>query len=137
MTQPRGIRNNNPLNIRKGSKWKGEKDTQTDSQFEQFDSMEYGLRAALILIRNYIDGHNSAHRKFDSIESLISRWAPPSENATRNYIDVVAGRVGIHPRQRLNFSDREMMIRLVQAMAHVECGQEIERTLIESAYSMI
>lgn len=44
---PRGIRNNNPLNIKIGNDWKGEVPN-TDGTFEQFESMEYGLRAELL-----------------------------------------------------------------------------------------
>ncbi len=50
MTTPRGIRNNNPLNIRRTrDKWKGMKALQSDAQFAQFESMEWGWRAALAL----------------------------------------------------------------------------------------
>ena len=40
---PRGIRNNNPLNIRRTAKdqWKGLRAQQTDASFCQFDSLEY------------------------------------------------------------------------------------------------
>jgi hypothetical protein len=41
---PRGIRNNNPLNIRIGNTWLGERPEPTDHDFEEFVSMEYGLR---------------------------------------------------------------------------------------------
>ena len=44
---PRGIRNNNPLNIRRGKdQWKGLRAQQTDASFCQFESLEYGWRAA-------------------------------------------------------------------------------------------
>ena len=44
---PRGIRNNNPLNIRRTAKdqWKGLRAQQTDASFCQFESLEYGWRA--------------------------------------------------------------------------------------------
>ena len=39
----RGIRNNNPLNIRHSAdKWQGASETQTDKSFVQFKSMAYG-----------------------------------------------------------------------------------------------
>ena len=45
---PRGIRNNNPLNIRRTAKdqWKGLRAQQTDASFCQFESLEFGWRAA-------------------------------------------------------------------------------------------
>ena len=43
----RGIRNNNPLNIRHSSdRWEGAREEQTDSAFVQFQTMAYGYRAA-------------------------------------------------------------------------------------------
>ncbi len=44
---PRGIRNNNPLNIEHSqSKWQGMAVEQTDKRFVQFKSMTWGIRAA-------------------------------------------------------------------------------------------
>mgnify|MGYP007032335315 CR=1 FL=1 len=37
---PRGIRNNNPLNIRIGNVWLGEVQSPDDPEFEQFVSMK-------------------------------------------------------------------------------------------------
>ena len=48
---PRGIRNNNPLNIRRGKdQWQGLRAQQTDASFCQFESLEYGWRAAFYLL---------------------------------------------------------------------------------------
>ena len=42
---PRGIRNNNPLNIRRSKdQWQGMKKTQSDSSFCQFETFEDGHR---------------------------------------------------------------------------------------------
>ena len=47
----RGIRNNNPLNIRRSKdKWQGLKTLQTDAQFCQFETMAYGWRAAFVML---------------------------------------------------------------------------------------
>ena len=47
----RGYRNNNPLNIRidKKNPWLGRVIPNTDGEFEQFTSMAYGYRAAMVL----------------------------------------------------------------------------------------
>ena len=51
----RGIRNNNPLNIKfvKRNKWTGRvpEEQKTDPLFEEFTDMVYGLRAAIVLLR--------------------------------------------------------------------------------------
>ena len=135
--EPRGIRNNNPLNIRKGNKWKGERPVQTDRAFEEFISMEYGIRAGFIILRKYITGYFGLTEKFNTIEKVVRRWAPPTENATQKYIDFVAKDMGISSRQTLCFNNRASMIALVDAMIFVECGRRISRDVIGSAYDMV
>ena len=51
----RGLRNNNPLNIRRNNtKWQGLSATQTDKSFFQFKTMAYGYRAAFKTLQTYI-----------------------------------------------------------------------------------
>ena len=52
MILARGMRNNNPLNIIKSEKinWQGEVKPSTDPNFAQFETLEYGLRAAFKLL---------------------------------------------------------------------------------------
>lgn len=90
---PRGIRNNNPLNIRAtGSLWTNEvpRTMATDKDFKQFFSMSDGIKASLKLLTNsYINkGHNT-------LSKIINRWAPPNENDTRNYLVLVSKRSGL------------------------------------------
>ena len=91
---PRGIRNNNPLNIRRSKdKWKGMCAQQQDAAFCQFESMEWGWRAAFwLLTRTYYH----QYRLF-TIRAIISKWAPPIENKTDAYIANVARLTGIGP----------------------------------------
>ena len=137
MKQPRGIRNNNPLNIRKGSNWKGLSKEQKDPAFCQFVSMVWGLRAAHKLLRNYITGWDGHWPPICTISAIIQKWAPPSENATMKYIDFVCKDTGLHKHETIHFLDRKVMCDLVSAMAFVECGQRIDRALIESAFDML
>lgn len=140
MTQvslPRGVRNNNPLNIVRGSKWKGLRPVQSDPRFCQFISRAYGWRAALILLRNYILGTNSAKKKFDTIEKIILRWAPLSENASYRYIDAVCMATGIHMYEKIEWSDRIRICDIVKAMAYVECATHFELDEIYSAYDLL
>ena len=59
MKQARGMRNNNPLNIIKSEKinWQGEVKPSTDPNFAQFETLEYGLRAAFKLLQTYYTKH--------------------------------------------------------------------------------
>ena len=117
---PRGIRNNNPLNIRVGNNWKGEVSQPTDHTFEQFTEMKWGVRAAFIVLRNYIVRH-----KCNTIRKIIPRWAPANENNTRAYINTVCQRSNLKPDEVISFDNTCQMIALLLAMCYVENGQEI------------
>ena len=126
---PRGIRNNNPLNIRIGNVWLGEIPNPTDNEFEQFVSMFYGLRAGFILLRRYIRRYH-----LTTVPDIISRWAPSSENNTVKYIDTVCQLSGIAPDTQMKYEDEETLVNLVDAMILVECGQHVDRATIIKAY---
>jgi hypothetical protein len=128
---PRGIRNNNPLNIRIGNQWLGERANPNDPAFEQFVAMEYGIRAGFVLLRRYI-----RHYKRTNITAIIEAWAPRSENDTQTYIHVVSKRSGIEPTEAIRYDDKTTMCNLVDAMIRMECGQPVERRIIEKAYDL-
>ena len=123
MTTPRGIRNNNPLNIRKSKdQWQGLRAQQTDAQFCQFESMEYGWRAAFkLLTRTYYH----TYRLF-TIRGIVSKWAPANENNTKAYIANVSKMTGIDPDEPIGIPsecpDRWMSV--ARAMAIQENGTE-------------
>lgn len=101
MMKPRGIRNNNPGNIRHSStRWQGMRDNQTDKEFVQFTSPEYGIRALYRVLLTYQTKYG-----LSTIAEIITRWAPPSENDTEAYIKSVSSEMNINPHVRLNFFD--------------------------------
>ena len=128
----RGIRNNNPLNIRLGnSKWLGKIYENTDGSFEQFTSMVMGCRAAIILIRKYIrEGYNTPRK-------IISRWAPPTENNTEMYIDRACRLAQLTDRQPIETTSRNAITRLLWAMAQVENGRIVEYENFLKAYDLL
>lgn len=137
MKEIRGIRNNNPLNIRKGNSWKGERPSQTDKDFEEFISLEYGLRAGFKLMRNHINGFKGTRPKMNTIQKLIGVWAPRTENATDRYVKVVCQRTGYSPTQIIDPTNSGMMIAIAMAMVHVECGVELSKSLFQSAWALL
>ena len=137
ITTPRGIRNNNPLNIRKGNNWQGERPVQTDSQFEQFESMQYGIRAGFKILRNYMSGYNGRVKPLVTVHDIVSRWAPESENNTKAYIGNVCRMTGLHEFEKISFAERSKMVSLVDAMIRQECGRAVDVQHIESAYDML
>lgn len=136
MALPRGIRNNNPLNIRKGNNWKGERQPQSDPSFEEFESLQMGLRAGFIILRNYQRISLAPKMRANTIRKIINRWAPASENDTLRYIDLVAKRSGLNPDELIAYRDKPRMLAVVEAMCFVECGQAIDKDIISSAYDL-
>ena len=120
---PRGIRNSNPLNIRRSKdKWKGLRAVQADAQFCQFETLEYGWRAAFYLLtRTYYHKY-----RLYTIRSIISKWAPPCENNSKAYVENVSRLTGIDPDEPIGIpSERPARwIALGMAMAIQENGFE-------------
>lgn len=126
----RGRRNNNPLNIRRTKdKWKGMSDIQSDSAFVQFDHVIYGFRAAFRIIKNNISSCNT-------IRKIITRWAPPTENFTKDYIKFVSQRLGYNPDAIISYSDIDLMVELVYSLAYYESAFWFDRTEIRIAYDL-
>lgn len=84
----RGYRNNNPGNIRHGNTWKGEDGIDIDSSFEDFDSIEYGIRAIYKTLCTYRNKYNTV-----SLIDVIYRWAPENENQTARYLSSVIKKI--------------------------------------------
>ena len=120
----RGIRNNNPLNIRRSKdQWQGMKKTQSDSSFCQFETFEDGWRAAFVLLT----GTYYHKYRLYTIRAIVSKWAPPGENNTEAYIRNVARLTGIGADEPLGIpSEHPARWMLVgAAMAIQENGTEI------------
>ena len=112
----RGIRNNNPGNIRHSAiKWQGMSDTQTDSAFVQFISPEYGIRALSKLLDTY-----SISYGLNTVQGIINRYAPSVENNTGSYVAAVAGALGVAPDQAIDVQARKYD--LVRAIIKHENG---------------
>ena len=128
----RGLRNDNPLNIRHGKSQRvGMREKQTDKRVVQFKSREYGYRAAFVLLRNYIG------KGKDTIGKIIAKWAPSSDgNNTQRYINYVSSTTGINASHALRWEDKEDLVVIVRSMAHMESGIIEDKVLIEQAYEM-
>ena len=128
----RGIRNRNPLNIRRvaGTSWRGEdrNPAEHDKQFVQFRSMEWGLRAAFCLLRTYQKKYNAT-----CIQDIIYRWAPPRENNTPAYVRRVCLLTGYGGQERL--TEKEWP-RLVHAMAVIESTAWLDEDLINRSFKL-
>lgn len=115
----RGLRNNNPGNIRiSGVKYQGEVQPSHDKAFKQFETMAYGYRAMFMLLYTY-----QKKRRLNTIREMISVYAPPEDNNhTEEYIGMVAKRSGVGADSRITTTNRDVMIPIVAAMSRVENG---------------
>lgn len=114
---PRGLRANNPLNIREakggGDEWQGEAPEEIDSAFEEFIAPEYGYRAAAKIIASY------RRRGLQTVAEIIGAWAPSNENDTANYIRFVSQQTGLPAYWPVSDGDLPPLLR---AMAIMENG---------------
>ena len=112
-------RTKNPLNIRfnENNDWIGQ--TGQDSGFSSFTNESFGYRAADRVLNSY--GRSGV----STVRDTISRFAPPSENDTDNYIDFIAQRTGLNPDDQIDLSDQNTRATLLAAMAKMESNTDI------------
>lgn len=116
---PRGIRCNNPGNIRRSNdKWHGMSPAQFDPAFITFDDAKWGMRAIIKIIQNY----NRLNSNIDTVRAIINKWAPSVENDTGSYADHVAEVCGITPDMEINLFDHNLLIKIAQGITLHENG---------------
>lgn len=132
---PRGIRNNNPGNIRiSNANWRGKValEDNTDTVFEQFETIEYGIRALFVLLRTYI-----VKKELNTVKKIITAYAPANENDTKAYIKSVCKKTGFDENEKLSFNDN-VIIPLAGAICFHECGGSyVTHEQIEKAWGVI
>ncbi|HDU8584361.1 structural protein [Morganella morganii] len=139
----RGIRNNNPGNIRHSkSKWQGLAGVQADSQFCTFISPEYGIRALMKLLRTYSKYQGKPGMgcgKIDTVEEIIERWAPAADNNhTENYIIRVCKETGFWRYECLDLHDKATAVAIAKAIIQVEnASQPYADAVFEKAYALL
>ena len=144
MKVARGIRNNNPLNIRHSSdRWEGARIEQTDRSFVQFTSMAYGYRAAWKTLESYWKYFHNKGMPFTPC-NIIHRWAPKMENDSTAYVRTVCSISGLicnevlpRPSKACLTDEVDKLITLLMAMTCVECGirmKDINREEITQGY---
>lgn len=123
---PRGLRNNNPGNIRVGDDWRGlsERTRMTDFQRQEtafcvFSEPEWGLRAMGRILRRYQDDHG-----LKTPHDIIARWAPASDNNdVASYASAVARALNVGIADVIDLHDETTLAKLMKAIARHENGQ--------------
>uniref|UniRef100_UPI000B8EA11F lytic transglycosylase catalytic n=3 Tax=Escherichia coli TaxID=562 RepID=UPI000B8EA11F len=115
----RGERNNNPGNLNFAGQ-AGASLERPGGRFARFETAFDGLRALARQLMLY------AGRGINSVEKIISTWAPASDNNnTTAYIRAVSQRLGVDPRAALNMSDPQTMSALMSSIIQHENGRNI------------
>ena len=115
-------RNNNPGNLRPPGQSTG---------FQRFDTPEAGVAAMVRQLDLYRDRNN-----LNTVQGIISRWAPPNENDTAAYVRSVAGALGVAPDAPIDTRDEQTMRRLVVAMARQEGGRPLAPDTLDRGFQL-
>ena len=134
--ESRGIRNNNPLNIRHSAdRWEGARIELTDKSFVQFQTMAYGYRAAWKVLESYWK-HFKRQRQPFTVAHIIARWAPPSENHTDAYVSTVLKLTSLGGKENLPRPFMgiaiDKLVWLFAAMTTMECGVPYEKVDVQA-----
>jgi len=114
----RGERNNNPGNLNYAGQ-AGAMLERSGGRFAKFQSAYDGLRAMARQLMLY------ARRGINSVEGIISTWAPSSENNTGAYVNAISSRLGVDPKAALNLQNPQVLSQLMNGIIHHENGRNI------------
>jgi len=130
-TMTRGLRNNNPLNIRHNTDlFRGEIYPGADRAFKQFETAAYGYRAAFVTLGTYLE------RGKNTIGKIVRSWAPPIENNTDAYIASVEKYSGIRRDKVLTAASGEDYVKIVMAMSRVENGVDADQRAVREGFNL-
>lgn len=124
---PRGVRNNNPLNLGYRADQPGV--IGTDGRFGKYRTMEEGVASnhrQLLMHQKQREKNNIPN----TLENIITRWAPPSENDTAGYISQVSKQTGYRANQVLDMNDPQVANTLMRAMARKEIGRDLDPAMV-------
>jgi uncharacterized protein (TIGR02594 family) len=115
---PRGVRNNNPGNLEIGQFTQSLPGyTQgADSRFASFQTPEQGLGALSTLLTTKYNGQ--------SLNQIISHYAPSSENDTQSYIDNLSKSTGLDPNKPVDMSNPDTRQKVMQGIVKIENGND-------------
>jgi hypothetical protein len=122
---------NNPGNLRIPGQSTG---------FAHPKTLDDGFFSLARQLKLYASGNSKAahHQKLDTIASILSVYAPSSENNTGAYIKDVSNRTGFNPNQHLDLNDRAVLAKLMSAITKHENNktnytpQQIQASLQET-----
>lgn len=131
ISEPRGIRNKNPLNMRWYSvnNWVGQvgKD---ESGYIIFDKPENGIRAAGKTLDSY------ARRGVVTLGAIIASWAPAVENNVENYVKHVEQQTGFNRGRVISRASGDFAPLLAAMIKHENGKQPYSMDLIRAGLAL-
>lgn len=118
----RGIRNNNPGNIRynAANQWQGQTG-QDAAGFCTFDTPENGVRAIAVILKNY-----SRHYGLNTVDGIARRWSATDQEA---YVTNVSAALGVGPYDTISLDDASTLTTFVDAIIVQEDSRAAEIAL--------
>jgi hypothetical protein len=116
----RGESNKNPGNIERNYvKWQGmSSDQSADVRFVVFNTPHDGIRALAKLLLTYFNKY-----RHNTVQAIISRWAPQVENNTNAYVNHVSKALGVEPDSKIVLTNPDTLERIVTAIIVHENGR--------------
>ena len=123
---PRGIRNNNPLNLGYVPGQAGlVSDAPSDGRFGRYRTMEEGVAQAERQLQRY-----QTRDHLDTVRKMISKWAPPGENDTDSYVQAVSRAMGVDPDAPVSLNNQATAAAMISAMARRETGRSLDPAVV-------
>ncbi len=117
--KPRGIRNNNPGNLRyNGTEWLGLATPPSDGAFCVFTAPKYGIRALARVLKIYQSKYGIC-----TIAGIVGRFAPSTENDTGAYIKSMCHQTGYGAHSELDLHNNAVLAELIKAIIRHENGE--------------
>lgn len=113
----RAERNNNPGNL----EYRGQQGAVPEDgsgRFAKFGSPAEGSAALVRQLQLY------GQRGINTLEKIISKYAPPGENDTQGYIDALSKKLGVSPREELDLNNADTLSGLVKGIGRQESGKD-------------
>ena len=123
MSDARGLRSNNPLNIdyHASMKWQGMADPPSDGRFVRFTSLAYGLRAGFLNARAYKHKHG-----ISTLGAYMQRFAPVGSENPKTYHEFVSRTTGLALDAPIDLDDRATIQPILRAQVAFENGITLE-----------
>ncbi|MEE9647900.1 hypothetical protein [Enterobacter soli] len=95
-----------------------------ERRFARFDTPEEGIRALGNQLMSYSNGTSkvAGYKKLQSIDQIISLYAPKNENNTEAYKTGLAQQLGVGVNDTIDMKDPKTMTKMIRAISTMEGG---------------